>query len=204
VRSESKDKKSSKESGRGIIRIVTFPGIVVGLCLLAGMSGSACVRAQAKAPVATPGLATPEPPERVIIAAPVPEAAEPMPSPPVAPAPRPQTPVPSSRPERPPAAPTTPAVTPAPAVSPDPPPVQLLQTTLNPTEVEKETHAQLLAAQRDLDRAMSRQLSADARKQYDAAKGFIRQAEDAMKAKNLALARTYADKAASLASQLAR
>ena len=183
-----------------------FLRVVVGLCLLAGVSASACVRAQAKAPEVMPGLATPEPPERVIVPTPVAEPSEPTPSPPATPAPRPQTPVASSRPERTPPVPSTPAaVTPPPAPPADPAPVQLLQTTtLNPTEVEKEIHLQLQAAQRDLDRVKTRQLSADALKQYDAAKGFIRQAEDTMKAKNLALARTYADKAASLASQLAR
>ena len=82
--------------------------------------------------------------------------------------------------------------------------MHLLQTTANPAEVERQTKAQLLVAQRDLDRVAGRPLSANGKVQYDTARGFIRQAEDALTAKNLALARELADKAASLASQLAK
>jgi hypothetical protein len=39
--------------------------------------------------------------------------------------------------------------------------------------------------------------------QYDTAKRFIQQADDAMKAKNLVFARNLADKAAAIAAQLA-
>ena len=45
-------------------------------------------------------------------------------------------------------------------------------------------------------------LNADARTQYDTAKRFIRQAEDALRAKNLVFAKSLADKAAALAAQL--
>jgi hypothetical protein len=181
--------------------------ILVALLLI--VSTSACVRAQAKAPVATPGLATPglatpEPPERLIVPSPLPEAAAPAPPPPTNP--RPRDPVAASRPsERTPTQATPAPAPPAPAAaSSDPPPVHLLQTTANPAEVEKQTRAQLSVAQRDLDRAAGRQLSANGRVQYDTARAFIRQADDALKAGNLALARELADKAASLASQLAR
>ena len=46
-------------------------------------------------------------------------------------------------------------------------------------------------------------LNADAQTQYDTAKRFIRQAEDALRAKNLVFAKNLADKAAALAAQLA-
>lgn len=171
--------------------------ILVALLLLAG--ASACARAQAKTPVATPGLATPEPPERVIVPAPVPEIAEPPP-PPVAPVvPRPRDPVSPPRPAdrgSPIAAPATPPA--------EPPPVQLLQTVDKPAEVERQIRAQLSLAQRDLNRVASRPLSVNSRVQYEAARGLIRQADDALKAKDLSLARNLADKAVSLASQLAK
>ena len=54
----------------------------------------------------------------------------------------------------------------------------------------------------DLNRIDVRGLNADARTQYNTAKRFVTQAEDAMRAKNLVFARTVADKAAALAAQL--
>jgi hypothetical protein len=89
------------------------------------------------------------------------------------------------------------AAAPAPA-----PPV--LQTTSDPVEMEQRALALLAAAQRDLDQIDPARLSANARAQYDTARGFIRQAGDALKVKNVMLARELADKAASLASQLRR
>ena len=54
----------------------------------------------------------------------------------------------------------------------------------------------------DLSRIDYRLLNADAKTQYDTAKRFIRQADDAMRAKNLVFAKSLADKAAALAAQL--
>ncbi|PYR38839.1 MAG: hypothetical protein DMF89_05730 [Acidobacteria bacterium] len=61
----------------------------------------------------------------------------------------------------------------------------------------------LYKASADLGRVNYRNLNADARTQYDTAKGFIRQAEDAQRARNLDFARNLAEKAATLAAQLA-
>ena len=47
-----------------------------------------------------------------------------------------------------------------------------------------------------------RALNANARTQYDTAKRFIQQAEDAIRMKNLPFAKNLADKAAALAVQL--
>ena len=175
-----------------------FSNALVALLLIAG--ASACVRVQARTPAAPP-LAAPPPPERVIIPAPIPEEA-PEPVAPPAPAPRP----PDANPARPPQRASQPAPPPAPppAATSEPAPVRLLQSTANPAEVERQTLLQLAAAKRDLDRAILRPLSANARVQYDTARGFIRQAEEALKAKNQALARELADKAVALATQLAR
>ncbi len=54
----------------------------------------------------------------------------------------------------------------------------------------------------DLNRIDYRVLNADARTQYDTAKRFIQQAEDAIRLRNLPFAKTVADKAAVLATQL--
>jgi len=70
-------------------------------------------------------------------------------------------------------------------------------------EVERTIRAQLTRAGTDLNRVNYQALNADARTQYDSAKGLVRQAEDALRQKNLVFARSLADKAAALAAQLA-
>ena len=54
----------------------------------------------------------------------------------------------------------------------------------------------------DLNRIDYRALNTDARTQYDTAKRFIEQAEEAIRMKNLLFAKNLADKAAVLATQL--
>jgi len=61
----------------------------------------------------------------------------------------------------------------------------------------------LTRATTDLNRIDYRALNADARTQYDTAKRFVTQAQEALRAKNLVFARNLADKAAALAVQLA-
>src|SRR5262249_49854406 len=70
-------------------------------------------------------------------------------------------------------------------------------------EVERAIRQQLNRAGSDLNRVDYRALNTEARTQYDTAKGLVRQAEDALKVKNLVFARSLADKAAALAAQLA-
>jgi len=48
-----------------------------------------------------------------------------------------------------------------------------------------------------------RALNADARTQYDTAKRFVTQADDAIRTKNLVYAKSIAEKAATIAAQLA-
>ena len=84
-------------------------------------------------------------------------------------------------------------------------PPALLQTTPPNTEgdLERAIRATLTRAQTDLNRIDAARLNADARVQYETAKSFIRQAEQAVRAKNLLFAKSVADKAAVLAAQLA-
>jgi uncharacterized protein (DUF885 family) len=86
-----------------------------------------------------------------------------------------------------------------------PKPANTLQTT-PPTaegELERGVRAAILKATADLNRVDYRALNNDARNQYDTAKRFIRQADDAIKSKNLVFAKTVADKAIVIAAQLA-
>jgi hypothetical protein len=130
----------------------------------------------------------------------LPEPVEPPPAPPPA-APPPVVQNQTTRPRATPAAATPPpAAAAVEAPPPQPPPV--LQTTLNPAELEQQTKTLIDVARKDLDRVAVSQLTPSAREQYDQARKFLRQADDAVKIKNLALAQPLAEKAASLANQL--
>jgi len=113
------------------------------------------------------------------------------------------------RDEPPKAEPTKPVTTPAaePARQPDEPAraPTTLQTTppASEVEVERSIRASLARANADLARVDYRQLNKDARTQYDTAKRFVSQSDEALRSKNLVFARSLADKAATLAAQLA-
>jgi hypothetical protein len=181
--------------------------LITGHCLLL-LSG--CTRAHAKTTPQLPDAAldVPPPPERDIERAEV-EA----PPPPQPPAPAPESP--RTQPPRPRPAPAReqprvepkpepPVETPKPAEEPRAP-ASTLQTT--PATVEGELERGVLAtltrATNELNRIDYRVLNADARIQYDTAKRFVRQAEEAVKTKNLVFAKNLADKAATIADQLA-
>ena len=191
---------------------------LIGVVVVAGAGGSACATTHAKNPAETPALDMPPPPARTTEAtdteppAPVPLPEEParrtppaarrQPSP--SPTPNPNKPDPNkpdpAKPDTPPAVVETPKPTEEP---PKPPPT--LQTAPIGRENEEEQHirTQLTHATNDLNRIDYRALNTDARTQYNTAKRFVTQAEDALKAKNLVFARSMADKAAALAAQLA-
>jgi hypothetical protein len=123
----------------------------------------------------------------------VPASAEP--SAPTRPQPRPAAPPP-----------------PAPAVQaeadppPPPPPPALTLTPAPGVDAKTEASIRTLLSQvaRDLARVNAPSLSADGRTQLDAARRFVQQSEDALKARNLVYAGKLADKAAAMAAVLAR
>ena len=184
------------------LRFVLCPLWLLLLVLLA----SGCVRARAKALPSGPPLDVPAPPPRVVLPieaeAPPPQT---VPSPeeprrPPAPAARPRPAVPAAPADAPRAA-EEPPKPPPPAV---PPATTALQTTpvSEQGEVERAIRATMARATADLNRIDYRALNANARTQYDTAKRFIQQAEDAIRMKNLPFAKNLADKAATLAVQL--
>ena len=91
---------------------------------------------------------------------------------------------------------------PAPLPAPAPPPA--LQTTANPTEAEQRTRAALENAKRDLGRINVRRLRTHGKAQYDIARRFVQQAEEALRARNPVFAEPLADKAAQIAALLQR
>jgi len=182
--------------------------------LLVLVMASGCMRAAAKTTPDAPPLDMPAPPPREVEPS-EPEAPQPVPlvSEPARNAPPRARPAP-----REPAAPRTadapkpaepPKVEPPVVEAPKPPeeparPPSTLQTTPATLEgdVERGIRASLTRANADLNRIDYRMLNADAKTQYDTAKRFIRQADDAIRTKNLVFAKNLADKAAALAAQL--
>jgi hypothetical protein len=57
---------------------------------------------------------------------------------------------------------------------------------------------------RDLSRVSQASLNADGRTQYEAARRFVQQSEEALKARNLVYAGKLADKAAAMAAVVVR
>jgi hypothetical protein len=187
--------------------------------LAVSLLASGCAKAHAKTAPDAP-LDMPPPPPREVepseTEAPplVPLATEPARAPlPPRPGPAPRReparvePKPETKPEPPKPEPSKPEPAPAdtkPAEeTPHPPTTLQTAPATAETEVERSVRATMTRATGELNRIDYRTLNADARMQYDTAKRFIQQADDAMKAKNLVFARNLADKAAAIAAQLA-
>jgi outer membrane biosynthesis protein TonB len=177
--------------------------------LLLASSAAACTRAKAKTmPDAPPPLDVPAPPPRDVETNETePPPLIPLPQEPARNAPpRTRTTQPArpteTRPE-PPKPETTPpeAEAPKPEEAPKPPTLQTGPSQAE-AEMERGIRTTLSRAAGDLNRVDYRVLNADARVQYDTAKNFIDQAEKAVRAKNLVFAKTLADKAAAIATQL--
>jgi hypothetical protein len=176
------------------MRAFILPGVVV----LAAMTLPSCAaKVQARAEVELPLLSPPPPPPRVVAA--YPEEPEPV-------APAVDEPVAPARPPSRPARPEPPrAETPRPEpVKPAPPSLTLSPGAGTEAQTEAAIRALLGRAARDLSRANPGSLNNDQRAQFDTARRFLQQAEEALKARNLVYAGKLADKAATLAAVFAR
>lgn len=195
------------EDGRDARR--TRVPVVVLLCALAALAcgTAACAHTEAATVIELPPLHVPPAPPRVV------EASEPPPPPLIALPDEPPTslrprPTQTQRPETPrPSEPTRAeqaAEPPKPAEEPKNTPATTLQTapTQQEAEVERRVRALIVRATSDLSKVDYQALNADAKNQYDTAKRFASQAEDAIRARNLVFANNLADKAAALAAQL--
>ena len=101
-----------------------------------------------------------------------------------------------------PAVPVEAGPTPVPAKPVEPAAGSLLQTTPDVDAAERRVRDLLARAVRDLAQLDYRALSQAGKTQYDAARRFVAQAEDALKARNVRFAEQLADKAAGLAAGL--
>ena len=172
--------------------------------LLSASLGACAVKAQVRSEVEVPLLDPPPPPPRVVTAyvdpepLPISPAAEPVT--PTKPAPRP--PRPEQRPE--PATNTTPE--PVESIPRPAPPPSLTLTPSPGSEAQTVSAIRdlLRRASSDLSRVNAGALSRDGRSQYDTARRFLQQAEEALTARNIVFAGRLADKAATMAAILVR
>ncbi len=179
---------------------------------LLALALTGCTRTHAKTSPQSPPLDVPEPPPRAVepvdteAPTPIPLQQEPArnaPPRPRQPPPReqPHTEPPKNEPQKPEAAQPE---APKPEEAPKPNPSTTLQTMPSNAEgdAERAIRATLQRATSDLNHVDYRALNSDARNQYDTAKRMMRQADDAVRTKNLVFAKNLADKAAALAAQL--
>lgn len=181
-----------------------MPMRVAAILVLTASLGACAAKAQVLAePAALPQLDPPPPPPRVVA------QYQPEPEPIVA-----TPPADTAVPAKPPARPSRPEQRPEPAAAaPEPveaiarPPAPSLTLTPTPGSEAQTVVAirDLLAkAARDLSRVNPASLNADGKTQYESARRFINQAEDALKGRNVVFAGKLADKAATMAAVLVR
>jgi hypothetical protein len=182
--------------------VVTLLPARAALAIVVLASVCACGKVKANLPTPLPVLDMPTPPGRLIVPTAIPE-----------PAPEPVTPAPTQTPARqnnPPA--TRPAERSSPPANTTAPPPEstppaappVLLTTPNVGDLEKKAQANIVAARADLEKVKYAALSADAKLQYDTARQYLGQADDALKMKNYVFAGQLAEKAATLASLLVK
>jgi hypothetical protein len=182
--------------------------LAASVFVVLGAALSGCAHPQAKTIAEMPPLDVPAPPPRNVEPVgtepprPIGLVAAPAP-PPAATAPTPVRPPGPPRADAPPADASKPAddvgrTTPA-------APPATLQTVpaQQESELEAKIRTTLSRATADLSRVDYGRLNANARSQYESAKRFVTQADDALRDRNLVYAGTLADKAGELAAQLA-
>lgn len=164
---------------------------------------SACATARAAAAVEAEPLQVPPVPPRVI----VPDIEEIVPAVDDPAVPKPPAPRPDAA-AKPPEKPTEPpkpgqVETPPVTVAESAPRVRTPQTA-NDEQAEREVRSIMARAQGLLRTVDYRALSSAARQQYDTARRFITQADNALRIRNYVFARNLADKAETLARQLGK
>jgi len=188
------------------VRALLSIGVVI-----AALAAGGCATARAKTQAEPASLEVPAPPPRVIVPPePEPEATStPTPDPEPTqqkPARRPAPPRSEAKPNaarevKPPEPAPPPVVETVRPIVPARPGLEQALPAAQP-EVERQVREQLGQARADLNRINYEKLNPDGRSQYDTAKRFIDQAEQALKEKNFVFAAKVAEKAAGLAASL--
>ena len=179
------------------------------LVALSTVGGAACLTTRAQTPADRPALEVPAPPERLVPQVPAPDpvvpAIEPVedipvktssPTKPKPPVRQPETPkTENNKPETPPPADPPPATPPA-------TPQLKLPETADAGVTSRQIRDTIERTRRLLGRTQRATLSDVRQKAYDDAQLFVKQAEDALNAKNVALAKEMAEKAERLAKEI--
>ncbi len=197
MRSILRPRFSFRRHGRALLPV---------LCACATLG---CLGLRARAVTAPEPLDMPEPPPRVVdvrepeaAPPPMPLPEEPVRNTPTRPRPTPPA-VEQARPSPPSAAEVPTDVSKPEELTPRPPTTLQTTPTQREQEVERRIQGVLGQAAADLSRTNYQALTVDGRQQYDLAKRFVSQAEEALSKKNLVYASTMAEKAANIATQLA-
>ena len=180
------------------------------LFVLATAAGSACITGRAQTPTDRPALDVPDPPARVVAQVPAPEPT-PAPIDPVDDLGAANKPASPTRTNKPPVRPDPPKADPKPETPPattDPPqtapptPQLKLPGAADQDVVSRQLRDQVERTRRTLGAINRARLPARLQRTYDDAQGFVKQAEDALNARNLVFAKELADKAERLAKEL--
>jgi hypothetical protein len=180
----------------------------LALLLMLTLTAAACASGRAQVIEDKPTLSVPPVPPRTIeVPPPVdPPVAEPVVEPvaalPAAPKPKPNRPAAESKPVE--TKPETGADPPGTATTPTPPPVAQLRTPTTPSgpEATRLIQETLRRADAILSRVDYQRLSDDKRANYNAAKGWMQQAEEMIRKDDLRQAQNFADRAENVAKQL--
>jgi len=177
-------------------RFVLFVGLTAAV-------GACAAKAQARTEVEMPVLDPPPAPPRVVASYPMePEAA---PVAPVVEAAAPaRPPVRPQRPEKPEPAPPAPEPVQEAARAVSPPSLTLAPSPGTETQTVAAIQDLMARAARNLSRVNQASLNADGRTQFDTARRFLQQADEALKSRNIVFAGKLADKAATMAAVLVR
>ena len=180
-----------------------LPRIVAVVCgLTAAALTTGCASARASAPAPLPVLVPSEAPPRVVV--------EYQPNPPLPAEPvsaealtaSPRTTRPARRDPPRPETVEEPQGPPAPTAAPQP--SLAMQNAGANAKADLSVRTLLAQAARDLERVVYQSLDADGRAQYDTARRFMQQADEALKSRNVVFAGKLADKAATMAAVLVR
>ena len=187
---------------RAITRITLLLALVIA-------GGAACVTTRAATPADRPALDVPNPPARVVAQVPPPEAplpaVEPLDELPAGTKPssptRPNKPAPKD-PPKPEVKPDPPPTTEAPPPAQPPTPQLRMPESGDAGAISRQIRDSVERTRRSLGQINRANLNGRRQSAYDDAQLFLKQAEDALNAKNLVFARELADKAERLAKEL--
>lgn len=179
----------------GAGRFVLLVGLTASL-------GACAAKAQVRTEVELPLLEPPPAPPRIVASYPL--EAEVVPVAPTVDAAPARPPVRTQRPERPEPAQAAPEAVQEAARAASPPSLTLTPSPGTETQTAAAIRDLMARAARDLARVNQAALNADGRTQFDTARRFLQQAEEALKARNIVFAGKLADKAATMAAVLVR